>query len=130
MTKKRDVKSDTRSNNNNEKLLIATISLLSALLILNVVTLTGFSTKFTTDYSVAQGESTCSRIGGVLFREGVTANHNGNSVMLRATSDDAVSVEVNGESRRSILSGHEVWINGVTVKNFASNENDACLVLN
>lgn len=130
MAKKRNIKVDAdRSNNNNEKLLIATISLLSALLILNVVTLTGFSTKFTTDYSVAQGESACSRVGGVLFREGVTANHNGNNVMLKATSDDAVSVEVNGESR-PILSGHEVWINGVTVKNFASNDNDACLVLN
>ena len=48
--------------------------------------------------------------------------------MLEATSDDAVGVEVNGESR-SILSGHEVWINGVTVRNFVSSEDDACLVL-
>lgn len=127
MAKKSDIKTDA-NRNHNEKLLIVTISLLSALLILNIVTLTGFSTKFTTDYRVVQGESACSRIGGVLFREGVTANHNGNSVMLEATSEDAVGVEVNGQSR-SVLSGHEVWINGVTVKNFASNENDACLVL-
>ena len=131
MAKKRNANADVKSvsnGNNNQKLLIATISLLSALLILNVVTLTGFSTKFTTDYSVAQGESTCSRIGGVLFREGVIANYNGKSVMLEATSEDAVGVEVDGQSR-SILSGHEVWINGVTVRNFVSTENDACLVL-
>ena len=131
MVKKKSAKIELADSNkgNSEKLLIVTISLLSALLILNVVTLTGFSTKFTTDYNVAQGESTCSRISGILFREGVTANHNGNMVTLKATSEDAVGVDVNGESR-SILSGHEVWINGVTVRNFASNENDACLVLN
>ena len=131
MAKKSAVKTDIKNvsnGNNNQKLLIATISLLSALLILNVVTLTGYSTKFSTDYSTVQGESTCSRIGGVLFRAGVAANHNGQSVMLRATSEDAVSVDVDGEAR-TILSGHEVWINGVNVKNFASNENDACLVL-
>ena len=130
MAKKRSVKVEAIDSNkgHSEKLLIVTISLLSALLILNVVTLTGFSTKFTTNYNVIQGESTCSRIGGVLFREGVTANHNGNSVMLKATSDDVVAVEINGESR-SILSGHEVWINGVTVRNVVGTENDACLVL-
>lgn len=127
MAKKSDAKADVNKSHS-EKLLVVTISLLSALLILNIVTLTGFSTKFTTDYRVVQGESTCSRIGGILFREGVTANHNGNSVMLEATSDDAVGVEVNGQSR-SVLSGHEVWINGVTVRNFVSTENDACLVL-
>ena len=130
MAKKRVVKEIKVDSNkgHSEKLLIVTISLLSALLILNVVTLTGFSTKFTTNYNTVQGESTCSRIGGVLFREGVTANHNGNSVMLKATSEDAVAVDVNGKSR-SILSGHEVWINGVTVRNFVSTESDACLVL-
>ena len=127
MAKKSDAKVEVNKSHS-EKLLVVTISLLSALLILNVVTLTGFSTKFTTDYGAYYGESACSRVGGIIFREGVTANHNGNSVMLEATSDDAVAVEVNGESR-SILSGHEVWINGVIVKNFVSNDDDACLVL-
>jgi hypothetical protein len=48
--------------------------------------------------------------------------------MLESTSEDAVAVEVNGESG-SIKSGHEIWINGVTVRNFVSSEDDACLVL-
>lgn len=113
----------------NEKLLVVTISLLSALLILNIVTLTGFSTKFSTDYKQVFTENNpCERVGGIIFREGVSANYNGNNVMLESASEDAVAVEVNDESR-SILSGHEVWINGVTVRNFVSSEDDACLVL-
>ncbi len=131
MAKKRQVRVDTGSVNKgqSEKLLIITISLLSALLILNIVTLTGFSTRFSTDYrQVFTTTNPCERVGGIIFREGVSANFNGNNVMLEATSDDAVGVEVNGESR-SILSGHEVWINGVTVRNFVSSEDDACLVL-
>jgi len=111
-----------------DKLLIATISLLSALLILNLVTLTGFSTRFSTDYSSFYSENACQRVGGIIFRESVSANHNGKTVTLLATSDDAIGVDIDGESR-SILSGHENWINGVTVTNFASNENDACLIL-
>ncbi len=129
MVKKRGAKIDVNKNHN-EKLLVVTISLLSALLILNIVTLTGFSTKFNTDYrQVFTENNPCDRVGGVIFREGVSANHNGNSVMLESTSEDAVAVEVNGESG-SIKSGHEIWINGVTVRNFASSEDDACLVLN
>ncbi len=127
MAKKRDVKTDA-NRSHNEKLLIVTISLLSALLILNVVTLTGFSTRFTTDYGAYYGENACQRIGGIILREGVSANYNGNSIMLKTTSEDAVYVEVN-EKSSSVLVGHEIWINGVIVKNFASNDNDACLVL-
>ena len=128
MAKKRQAKVDVNKSHN-EKLLVVTISLLSALLILNLVTLTGFSTKFRTDYrQVFTENNPCDRVGGIIFREGVSANYNNNNVMLEAASEDAVAVEVNGESR-SILSGHEVWINGVTVRNFASSEDDTCLVL-
>jgi hypothetical protein len=112
-----------------DKLLIATISLLSALLILNVVTLTGFSTKFGTGYgNKYYGENTCQRVGGVIFREDVSANHNGKVVELKATSEDAISVEVDGW-KRTIEAGHEVYIHGVLVTNFISNENEACLIL-
>lgn len=131
MAKKSEAKATKTDvgKSHNEKLLVVTISLLSALLILNLVTLTGFSTRFSTDYrQTFTTVNPCERVGGIVFREGVSANHNGKIVMLEATSEDAVGVEVDGESR-SILSGHEVWINGVTVRNFVSNENDACLVL-
>lgn len=128
MAKKRSRENSQKNHGQTDKLLIATISLLSALLILNLVTLTGFSTKFSTDYGAYYGESACSRIGGVIFREGVSANHNGNIVLLESSSDDAVSVEVNGKTR-GIRLGHEVWIEGVYVTNFASNDNDACLIL-
>lgn len=129
MAKKRQAKVEVANKSSNEKLLVVTISLLSALLILNIVTLTGFSTRFSTDYKQTfTATNPCERVGGIIFREGVSANFNGNIVMLETTSDDAVAVEVNDKSR-SILSGHEVWINGVTVRNFVSSENDACLVL-
>jgi hypothetical protein len=112
-----------------DKLLIATISLLSALLILNVVTLTGFATKFGTDYGNRHySENACERVGGIILRENVNANHNGRNVELKATSENAVAVEVDGW-KRTIKSGHEVYINGVTVTNFVSNDNDACLIL-
>ncbi|MBI2105683.1 hypothetical protein HYT56_02485 [Candidatus Woesearchaeota archaeon] len=112
-----------------DKLLIATISLLSALLILNLVTLTGFSTKFKTDYGATYAtDNTCQRIGGIIFREGVSANFNGKKVTLLSTSEDAVGVDVNGENR-GILSGHDNYIDGVMVTNFLSTENDACLIL-
>jgi len=128
MAKKRVVKVDANKNHN-EKLLVVTISLLSALLILNLVTLTGFSTRFSTDYKQTFNTvNPCERVGGIIFRERVSANYNGNSVMLESTSEDAVAVEINGESG-SIKSGHEIWINGVTVRNFVSSEDDACLVL-
>ena len=128
MAKKRVVKVEP-SKGHNEKLLVVTISLLSALLILNLVILTGFSTKFSTDYrQVFTQNNPCDRVGGIVLREGVSANYKGNSVMLESTSEDAVAVEVNGESG-SIKSGHEIWINGVTVRNFVSSEDDACLVL-
>ena len=128
MAKKRLAKVEA-GKSHNEKLLVVTISLLSALLILNLVTLTGFSTKFSTDYrQVFTQNNPCDRVGGIVLREGVSANYKGNSVMLESTSEDAVAVEVNGESG-SIKSGHEIWINGVTVRNFVSSEDDACLVL-
>src|SRR3989344_6423319 len=117
---------DTSSHTKN--LLVATVALLSALLILNIVSLTGFTVN-KRDYSPQFfGDDTCGMLGGIVLREGASANHNGQRVMLVSTNEDVISVNVDGDVK-AIKAGHDSYINGFSIKNFAANENDACLIL-
>ncbi|MAG45628.1 MAG: hypothetical protein CMH63_02545 [Nanoarchaeota archaeon] len=127
MAKKKVSKNIIRSQT--DKLLVVTIVLLSALFVMNLVSLTGYSTKFNTGQSSYYGKNTCQKVGGIIFREGVSANFNGRDVTLTATGEDMIAVTVDGK-RSSIELGHEIYINGVLVTNFVSTERESCLILN
>ncbi|KKQ84165.1 MAG: hypothetical protein UT08_C0022G0002 [Candidatus Woesebacteria bacterium GW2011_GWB1_38_8] len=112
-----------------KNLLVATVALLSALLILNVVSLTGFSVNTRSSTVKFIGDDTCTMLGGIILREGTSANYNGQRVSLVSTSDSVIAVDIDGETK-GIKSGHDGFIKGVTVRNFAANDNNACLILN
>jgi hypothetical protein len=127
MVKKNVTKKINR--NQTDKLLIVTITLLSALFLMNLVSLTGYSTKFSTGQSSYYGDNVCQKVGGIILREGVSANFNGQRVTLTITGEDLIAVTVDGK-RRTIEPGHEIYINGVYVTNFLNTEREACLILN
>ena len=125
----RQVQRSVDTNSQVKTLLVATVALLSALLILNVVSLTGFAVNHRDQSQNYLGFDSCSRVGGIALREGTSANHNGKKIMLISTSDNVIAVSIDGESV-TIKAGHESYKNGVSIKNFVSTETDACLILN
>ena len=116
-------------NNQTKTLLIATVALLSALLILNVVSLTGYSIRRNISGNDYFGDDTCTMLGGIILREGTSANYNGKIIRLDSTSESVIAVSVDNGKSKGIRAGHDGYVDGIVIKNFASNENDACLIL-